>query len=392
MPINYQQIQAQANQFCDRALKYRQALNRATSVLMDALTRYGTRPTELQPLIEKEAQTNKSLRCAIPYLEHISTAYKLPMAFDPIMLIAADGSQINPSRHRQVDFGLINVATICIQPGLDSPPHIESESKLLDDFDQQNGQARLTEDLIALERDILERVSLLNQARKYSTPLITITDGPLEIFRDTGETAWFEKKLADYIQILGECRSASIVTAGYVDKPHSDLVNHMLRLALEKLPISGSSLPTEIKNLRVPDACLFSDLLSDPGDRSAVFAIQSQWARHFKDGLRLCFFYLNVGRPQKPSLARVELPAWCSEKPRLLDNLHAAIFRQCEILGTRPYPYILYRAHELAVVTFEETAQLENMLAGELQARGMDAGVKSNKQSAKDLPGRGRYP
>jgi hypothetical protein len=61
-------------------------------------------------------------------------------------------------------------------------------------------------------------------------------------------------------------------------------------------------------------------------------------------------------------------------------------------MGTRPYPYILHRAHELAVVTFEETSQLENMLAGELQARGMDAGVKSNKQSAKDLPGRGRYP
>ncbi len=85
MPINYQQIQAQADQFCDRALKHRQALNRAAIVLMDALTRYGTHPTELQQLIEKEAQTNKSLRCAIPYQEHISTAYKLPVAFEPII-------------------------------------------------------------------------------------------------------------------------------------------------------------------------------------------------------------------------------------------------------------------------------------------------------------------
>ncbi len=392
MPINYQQIQAQTDQFCDRVLRYRQALNRAAIVLMDALTRYGTHPTELQQLIENDSKTNKSLRCAIPYQENISTAYKLPVAYEPILLIAADGSQINPNRHRQVDFGLINVATICIQPGRDSPPQIESESKLLDDFDQQNGQARLTEDLISLERDILERISLLNQARKYPTPLITITDGPLEIFRETGEAAWFEKKLADYIQILGECRSASIVTTGYVDKPHSDLVNHMLRLALEKLPVSGSTLPTEIENVRVPDACLFSELLSDPGDRSAIFAIQSQWARHFKDDLRLCFFYLNVGRPKKPSLARVELPAWCAEKPQMLDTLHAEIFRQCQIMGTRPYPYILHRAHELAVVTFEESAQLEKILAGELQARGVDAGVKSNKQSAKDLPGRGRYP
>lgn len=132
----------------------------ATSVLLDALTRYGGHPTELQQLIEKDAQSNKSLRCATPYQEQISIAYKLPVTSEPIMLIAADGSQINPNRHRQVDFGLINVATICILPGLDSPPHIESESKLLDDYDQQNGQAHLTEDLISLERDILERVSL----------------------------------------------------------------------------------------------------------------------------------------------------------------------------------------------------------------------------------------
>ena len=256
----------------------------------------------------------------------------------------------------------------------------------------KNDQVRLTEDLIALERDILERAFLLNQARKYPAPLIAITDGPLEIFRETGKTVWFENKLAEYLQILGECRNTSIVTAGYVDRPQSDLVNHMLRLALEKLPIPGSSLPNEIENVRVPDACLFSGLLSVPGDRSAIFAIQSQWVRHFKDDLHLCFFYLNVGHPHKPSLARVELPAWCTENSQLLDNLHATIFRQCEIMGTRPYPYILHRAHELAVVTFEESTQLENMLVGELQARGMDAGVKSNKQSAKDLPGRGRYP
>jgi hypothetical protein len=392
MPINYQQIQAQSNQFCIRALKHNQAISRLTNVLMDALTKYEDHQTELQQLVERETQTNQSLRCAIPYRERITTVHKLPASFEPVMIIAADGSQINPSRHRQVDFGLINVATICIRPGLDIPPKIESESRLLDDFNQQNGQTRLTDDRIALERDILERAFLLNQARKYPAPLITITDGPLEIFRETGETVWFEKKLLEYFQILGECRNSSIVTAGYVDKPHSDLVNHLLRLALEKLPISGLSLLNETEEVHVPDACLFSGLLSVPGDRSAVFAIQSQWARHFKDELHLCFFYLNVGLPSKPSLARVELPAWCAENSQLLDNLHGAIFRQCEIMGTRPYPYILHRAHELAVVTYEEAAHLENMLATELNTRGIEVGVKSNKQSAKDLPGRGRYP
>ena len=233
---------------------------------------------------------------------------------------------------------------------------------------------------------------MLKQARKYTPPLITITDGPLELFRETGETAWFEKKQAEYVQILEECRKTTIVTAGYVDKPHSDLVNRMLRVALEKLPAAGIPFPGDITNMRVPDSWLFSNLLSTPGDRSSIFGIRSQWSRHFKGDLQLCFFYLNVGRPEKPSLARVELPAWCAGNPQLLNGLHATIYRQCEIMGTRPYPYILHRAHELAVVSYEETAQLETMLAGALRIGGLDAGIKSNKQSAKDLPGRGRYP
>jgi hypothetical protein len=391
MPINYKQIQTQTTRFCERAAAHQWAVQDAASVLMDTLNRRGQSADELIHLVEAEALVNKLLRCAKPLQELPASVYHLPEAVEPMMLIAADGSQINPSRHRQVDFGLINIATICMQTGVDATPTIATESVLLDDFDQHNGNTILTEDIISLERDIRERAILLNQARKQPAPVITLTDGPLELFRETGETAWFEKKLNEYIQILVACQKTSIFTAGYVDKPHSDLVNRMLRLSLERLPAMETSSRVELESIRVPDASLFSDLLSSPGDRSAIFAIQSQWTRYFKDDLQLCFFYLNVGRAGKTSLARVELPAWCTGKPGVLNNLHAAIYRQCEIMGSRPYPYILHRAHELALVTYEETAQLENMLAMELQANGLDAGVKSNKQSAKDLTGRGRY-
>ncbi|MGB8252894.1 MAG: hypothetical protein WCF08_06735, partial [Anaerolineaceae bacterium] len=57
----------------------------------------------------------------------------------------------------------------------------------------------------------------------------------------------------------------------------------------------------------------------------------------------------------------------------------------------RPYPYILHRAHEIAMVSYEETLELDTMIAIELKRRGIDTGSISNKQSAKDLPGRGRY-
>ena len=391
MPINYHQVQKQMPFFCERATDHHRAAQSAARQLLDALATFGRQIDELITLIAAEAKGDKSLRCARPVREAPTSVYHLPDKIDSVMLIAADGSQINPSRHRQVDFGLINVATICMRTGVDAAPTFETESTLLDDYDLYAGNSPLTEDLIALERDLRERAALYNQSRKYPAPVITLTDGPLELFREIGETARFEKKLNEYIEILAACQQANTVTAGYVDIPHSDLVNRMLRLAIGKAAVMDNARRDELEHIRVPDASLFSSLLPSPGDRSAVFGIQSPWSKNFKGGLELCFFYLNVSRSEESCLARVELPAWCAGTPQLLDKLHAAIFRQCEIMGTRPYPYILHRAHEIAVVTYEETTQIENMLAAEMHEHGLETGAKSNKQSAKELPGRGRY-
>jgi NurA domain len=392
MPVNYQQIKGQTTRFYERTAEHYRVVRSATGLLMKTLDQLGKETDELSHTVDAEARINRSLRCAHPFAEPPAGVYHLPGKAEPVTLIAADGSQINPSRHRQVDFSLINVATICMQNGVDAAPTYETESTLLDDYDLNIDSAPLTEDFIALERDLRERNALYLQSSRYPAPVITLTDGPLELFREIGETTRFEKKLNEYIEILDACRRAHTVTAGYVDKPQSDLVNRMLRLPINKTSDPAGTHQTELERIRVPDASLFSGLLPTPGDRSAVFSIQSPWSKSFKDGLELCFFYLNVSRSEKPCLARVELPAWCAGTPRLLDDLHFALFRQCEIMGTRPYPYILHRAHEIAVITFEETSQIENMLAAEMQGRGLETESKSNKQSAKELPGRGRYP
>jgi hypothetical protein len=74
-----------------------------------------------------------------------------------------------------------------------------------------------------------------------------------------------------------------------------------------------------------------------------------------------------------------------------LGLLHAVLVNQCRIMGEKPYPYLLHRAHETAVVSFEERRQIEQMLTLELRRAGEDTDDGSNKQSAKDLPGRGRF-
>jgi len=76
----------------------------------------------------------------------------------------------------------------------------------------------------------------------------------------------------------------------------------------------------------------------------------------------------------------------------MIDQLQAVLVEQAQIMGSQPYPYILHRAHEIAVVTYEERRQVEELLAGELIRRGLPAGEVSRKQFAKDITGkRTRY-
>jgi len=131
--------------------------------------------------------------------------------------------------------------------------------------------------------------------------------------------------------------------------------------------------------------------LLGPGERSAVFAIQSKSEKDYKGVLGLHFFYLNVGTKGHPWPVRVEIPKWVADNTEQLNLLHAVLVDQCRMMGSKPYPYLLHRAHEIAVVKHEEKYQVEQMLTQELRRQDEEMDEGSNKQSAKDLKGRGRY-
>ena len=95
---------------------------------------------------------------------------------------------------------------------------------------------------------------------------------------------------------------------------------------------------------------------------------------------------------QHPHLARVEIPAWVALHNPLMERLHAALVSQARILGNRPYPYAIHRAHEVAVVRLEEKDQINDMIVQEFLQLQLPAGERSNKQIAKDNFGkRTRY-
>jgi hypothetical protein len=184
-----------------------------------------------------------------------------------------------------------------------------------------------------------------------------------------------------------------VITAGYVDKPAADLVIRLLEI---------TSMPDDLlKHLRdshplrgVSDRWLYGETdnpLLPPGHRSAVFGLQSGSDKKYTGVLSLHFFYLNVGSAGHPWPVRVEIPRWVVDDPDKLNLLHAVLVEQCGMMGAKPYPYLLHRAHETAVVKHEEKAQIEQMLRMELTRHGEDLGEKSPKQSAKDSAGRRSY-
>jgi hypothetical protein len=137
------------------------------------------------------------------------------------------------------------------------------------------------------------------------------------------------------------------------------------------------------------DAFLFRDRIP-PQARSAIFAIHSQSAQSYPGETALHFFYLNTGFPGKPSLARVEIPAWVAGDKERVGLLQAVLLEQCSLLGGMPYPYALHRSHEIALVTMLDKDQIEQMISREMIAQGMNPPAPSNKQFTKNLAGRTR--
>ncbi len=393
MPVNYQQIQQQIREKANNAPARVEQLRERTEKARELLLRHAEDPQYLQEKVAQAAIHDKGLRCAFPLNENldVSQAVQPPESYP--VLLAADGSQINPNRHDAVEFGLINIGIIRIQPGQALTPIEWTSSELILD-DAPDGRAEpLTEEYVALLRDYNERQELIKLAAMEPQPVLTLTDGPLELFREPKGDKRFDDQFEKYLTVLEELASINAVTAGYVDKPGSDLVVRMLELTLytdENLQRAGR----ERKLGGVRDIVLFSKQLA-PGERTGIFAIQSSSAEKFRQRLSgqiaLHFFYLNVGLGDNSHLVRVEIPAWVSRQPEFVDLLQATLLQQCKQLGLRPYPYALHRAHEVALVSFQEKQQVEWMLAVELQRKGIAVGQKSYKQAAKDLPGRKGY-
>jgi hypothetical protein len=305
-------------------------------------------------------------------------------------ILAADGSQITPSRHEPVQYCLINVGAIQMKLGCSTAPELSVQTNLMYADQLYTETGLITEARLALLRDLNERKRLAELARLAEPPVITFTDGPMELWGAKGGESDFQESLSEYLKALSDLNELGVTTGGYVDKPAANLVVRLLEIALlDENQLTQKHMTRLSPLLGVIDRDLFYSLLA-PGERSAVFGIQSRSAQQYQGPLGLHFFYLNVGRADHPSLARVEIPAWVAQSTEKLGMLHAILWQQCKTMGARPYPYLLHRSHEAAVVTLQEKDRVTEMISLELRKRGVPVGDHSNKQFAKNQSGRTR--
>lgn len=380
MPANPQQLHEAFSQIGRYLRSTAPELKRARLQALDLLKAAASHPDQVKVRIEQALSEDASLRCALPGDENLNASFDAPVQVGSCALLAVDGSQAIADRHEEVAFALVNIGSVHIESGSGRSPDVSTDTLLLfgDELLSPNGRMPSEGDL-ALRRDAAERRALLRDMPS-ALQRIVLVDGPLELWggKDLSDPSAFEQARRRYLDDLTELRRRGCTIAGYVDKPGADLVIRMLELGMSSH--SASDLARPLRG--VTDRWLFAQILA-PGQRSAVLELQSSSHLAYAGENSIHFFYINPGRSAQPAMARIEIPHWVARDPQRICELHRALLDQCALLGARPYPYILHRAHETARITPHDKEQIKLRILLEMRAQGIEPEAVSSKSSAK---------
>jgi hypothetical protein len=332
---------------------------------------------------------------AIPTAEPINAAYPAPTPPARYNAIAADGSQIYPDRHGVALYYLINIGSIVFRSGLAQAPSQASQPQVFyedaDLYEEDGGQKPAV--LIDAERDRRELAELarLAQVEAAQAPTVAVLDNGLLLYLSLqiDDQALIRELLNRYLDQLDLLRASGAAVAGVVDRPRAASVVRLLHLN----GLALNEIRDEVLRDLGPDYAGLNDgLIFDglqPGERSALFvnASPNNDIYYRPRDHTIYFFYLNAGRRGKDALLRVEVPEWVALDPARLDLVHAALVEQSQV--SDGFPYILMRAHELAVVSVGERRAFDEMIMGALIRQRLSPGI-SQKAQGKAWTGGGR--
>ena len=84
-------------------------------------------------------------------------------------------------------------------------------------------------------------------------------------------------------------------------------------------------------------------------------------------------------------IARVEIPAWLAEDPRLVDSIHASVLADARLTG---YSYVLSQAHQHVTIPFDLADVLQTSARACYWAEAGQLYFASAKDQMKGAPGR----
>jgi hypothetical protein len=222
MPLDYQQVRQQVSAMGEGAPRREKELHRKRQDANGILDHFAADIRILRDKVDLAVRENTNLRCAVPKEAPLNLRGKTPTVPEIITLIAADGSQINPDRHAAVDYCLVNVGAIQMKLHAPEPPVTVVQSQLFFDEQMYTSTGRITESMVALMRDLRERVLLADLIGDFEPPIITLTDGPLELWvgrANAQEAREYQERFKEYLAALRRLYLGGACTAGYVDQP-----------------------------------------------------------------------------------------------------------------------------------------------------------------------------
>ncbi len=380
MPINYLQIQPQMAQYiADAKRRQRELQDKLVTALQLLHSCAENQEDTVERIRNRLDRQSPRLRSGVPTEESADLGFESKRDNTHYQLAASDGSQIVPSAHDEISIGLINTSRVSYTLGSGQQPDVMIQSDFIRDATGRIEMGDLSEDLVSLKRDLQEMLILSEWHTAGSHPIIALGDGPLELFHQPQKDESIVKDFRGYRNSLRKIVRKGLILAGYTDKPRAKLITKMLSLSAER----------EADLTGLEDTALFNTLLK-PGQRSAIFELFSASSEQYEGDIKLFFFYLQVGSMRHPWTVRIEIPEAVASALKKVNLLQQALLAQCNLMGSRPYPYILHRAHEEAVIGFNEKEQLIQRLAAALRQEGVIPPGKSFKQAAKDLKTRTR--
>jgi hypothetical protein len=300
-------------------------------------------------------------------VDGLSPRYKAPPLPPDFSVIATDGSQIDVDRHRSTRCYLINVGAVMLGYGAEPKAFLESyptlyfgDKELVIAPDGDSGREQLIEGpLLGIKRAVDECHRLLELARELpeDSQGLALLDGSLSLWQLEAYPKFVTEALLDkgFLRHLEEIKRLNaqrrLALASYISFPRSTDVVNALRVALCPHDIIDTDRDCQECTARecqavagVQDREIFGTIL-EAGERSALFASQSNIVREHYGGHRVYFFYLRT----EGEIARVEIPQWVAQDEALLGLTHGLVLDQCR--RGQGYPVALSEAHEQAVVT-----------------------------------------